>query len=360
MSPVTTFAVGLAPGDRPLALHPTHPSAHAGLQLIVGGDSVDVAIGFMHRSVEKIVESRDYRQAIMVANRHDWTSAFTSELGLAVTLERMLGIRVPPRAAHIRTMLAEVSRLNAALHFLAPSLPDIHRPALRARESLLDGIEAVTGQRIHTMFVRIGGIAHDITDAEIDLINAGIDQAASILPDLTGKIMDWSSTFAGVGVLPASAAESCGVSGPVGRACGIDLDARFVDPYDAYPLDDRLPIYSDSDVPSRFAAMCDSAAQSVRIARSLLGALPDGDIDVPLPKVIKAPESTGIGAAESAIGTNRYFVVSRGAKNPHRIAIRSASFGNASALRFAIDSTDPAALAATVMSFFLVGGDIDR
>lgn len=357
---MTTFAVGLAPGDRRLTLHPAHPSAHAGLQITVGGDSVDVGIGYMHRSVEKIVESRDYRQAIMVANRHDWTSAFTSELGLAVTVERMLGIRVPPRAAQIRTLLAEVSRLNAALLFLAPSLPEIHRPALLAREALLDGIEAVTGQRIHTMFVRIGGIAHDVTDAELNLINAGIGQAAAILPDMTEQIADWSSSFADVGVLTASVAESCGVSGPVGRACGIDLDARFVDPYDAYPIDDRLPVYSDSDVPTRFAAMCDSAMQSVRITQSIIDTLSEGDIDVPLPKVIKAPESTGIGAAESAIGTNRYFVVSRGAKTPHRIAIRSASFGNASALRFAIDSTDPAALAATVMSFFLVGGDIDR
>ena len=97
-----TFSVGAAQGtaDVVLDIAPQHPSAHGGLKLALtlDGDRIVTAepvVGFMHRGAEKLFEVRDYRQIVMLANRHDWLSSFASELGVVLAVERMLGMEVP-------------------------------------------------------------------------------------------------------------------------------------------------------------------------------------------------------------------------------------------------------------------------
>ena len=75
----------------------------------------------MHRGAEKLFEARDYRQIIVLANRHDWLSAFSSELGVVLAAERLAGIEVPPRGVWARTLLAELNRVLSHLAFLAPT-----------------------------------------------------------------------------------------------------------------------------------------------------------------------------------------------------------------------------------------------
>jgi NADH:ubiquinone oxidoreductase subunit D len=107
-----------------------HPSAHGmlRLRLTLDGDQVVAAepeIGFMHRGAEKLFEARDYRQIIVLANRHDWLGAFASELGVVLAAERLAGIEVPPRAVWARTMLAELNRALSHLAFLSAYPPEI-------------------------------------------------------------------------------------------------------------------------------------------------------------------------------------------------------------------------------------------
>ena len=72
----------------------------------------------MHRGAEKLFEARDYRQILVLANRHDWLSAFSNELGVVLAVERMLGMEVPVRAVWTRTLLAELNRVLNHLMFL--------------------------------------------------------------------------------------------------------------------------------------------------------------------------------------------------------------------------------------------------
>ena len=108
----------------------SHPSAHGmlRLRLTLDGDRILAAepeIGFMHRGAEKLFEARDYRQIIVLANRHDWLGAFASELGVVLAAERLAGIEVPPRAVWARTMLAELNRALSHLAFLSSYPPEI-------------------------------------------------------------------------------------------------------------------------------------------------------------------------------------------------------------------------------------------
>jgi NADH-quinone oxidoreductase subunit D len=76
-------------------------------------------LGSMHRGAEKLFESRDYRQVIALANRHEWLSAYSGEVGIAQLIETALGIEVPEAAQWFRTFLLEYNRVTSHLAFLA-------------------------------------------------------------------------------------------------------------------------------------------------------------------------------------------------------------------------------------------------
>ncbi|GAB3868854.1 hypothetical protein GCM10027610_127000 [Dactylosporangium cerinum] len=137
---------GLDTADMVLNIGPQHPSTHGvlRLKLVLDGErvlSAEPIIGYMHRGAEKLFEVRDYRQIIMLANRHDWLSAFCNELGVVLAVERLMGIEVPDRAVWLRTALAELNRVLNHLMFLgsypsrsAPSPPS-STPSASARRS---------------------------------------------------------------------------------------------------------------------------------------------------------------------------------------------------------------------------------
>ena len=166
-------AAGLLPCDAQLPLLEHHPVANPGFQLQVTVDadvvtSADARVGLMHRSAEKLFESRDLRQAMALADRHDWLSAFSSEVGVALTLESALGITPPERATWIRTLLAEANRISASLAFLCPVAGEVRADLEALRERLTSLQEQVTGGRVHPGFARIGGVAAAIDAASLD------------------------------------------------------------------------------------------------------------------------------------------------------------------------------------------------
>jgi NADH-quinone oxidoreductase subunit D len=116
-------AGSLATTDMVLNIGPQHPATHGvlRLRLVVDGErivSAEPIIGYMHRGAEKLFEVRDYRQIMVLANRHDWLSGFANELGVVLGVEAMLGMEVPERATWTRTLLAELTRVLSHLVFL--------------------------------------------------------------------------------------------------------------------------------------------------------------------------------------------------------------------------------------------------
>jgi NADH-quinone oxidoreductase subunit D len=241
-----------APG-RPevlINLGSAHPSAHGmlRLRLTLDGDRIAAAepeIGFMHRGAEKLFEARDYRQIIVLANRHDWLGAFASELGVVLAAERLAGIEVPPRAVWARTMLAELNRALSHLAFLSAYPPEIAaepgpdepepgtaepgtaepgtaepgtaepgtaepgaagpvtaepdrswgagagrdapvvagaQAAFLAREAIQSIMEEISGGRMHYMFNRVGGLKEEIPAGWLDRACRAIDGVRAALP----------------------------------------------------------------------------------------------------------------------------------------------------------------------------------
>ncbi|WP_181768502.1 NADH-quinone oxidoreductase subunit D [Streptomyces albidus (ex Kaewkla and Franco 2022)] len=377
----TTVGVGGAAESTDMVLNigPQHPSTHGvlRLRLVLDGElisQVEPVVGYMHRGAEKLFEARDYRQIIVLANRHDWLSAFSNELGVVLAVERMLGMEVPERAVWTRTLLAELNRVLNHLMFLGSYplelggiTPVFH--AFREREELQHVMEELSGGRMHYMFNRVGGLKEDMPAGWQARARQAVADVRSRM-DIFDRLVTGNEIFRGrtrgVGVLAPETVHAYGVSGPIARASGVDFDLRRDEPYLAYEeLRDTLKVVtrSEGDCLARFEVLLEQAYNSLDLADACLdrlGQLPPGPVNQRLPKVLKAPEGATYAWTENPLGLNGYYLVSKGEKTPYRLKLRSASFNNIQALTELLPGTLVADMVAILGSFFFVVGDIDK
>jgi NADH-quinone oxidoreductase subunit D len=367
---------GLDAADIVLNIGPQHPSTHGvlRLRLALDGDRIvraEPIIGYMHRGAEKLFEVRDYRQIIVLANRHDWLSAFANELGVVLAVERLMGMEVPERAVWLRTALAELNRVLNHLMFLGSYPIEIGEidPAVlafRSRETLQAILEEASGGRIHYMFNRVGGLKEEVPAGWTRRARTAVDEVRRSMPELD-RLIRGNETFlartVGVGVLSASAAAAFGASGPVARASGLDMDLRRDEPYLAYDqLDVPVVTRTAGDAHARFEVLLDQVYVSLDLATACLDRVDrtTGPVNVRLPKVVKAPEGHTYAWTESPLGINGYYLVSRGEKTPWRMKLRTASFANVQALSVILPGARVADLVPILGSMFFVVGDIDK
>jgi NADH-quinone oxidoreductase subunit D len=375
---MTVDGIDLPTADMVLNIGPQHPSTHGvlRLRLTLDGERVVAAepiVGYMHRGAEKLFEARDYRQITVLANRHDWLSAFSNELGVVLAVERMLGMDVPERAVWLRMLLAELNRVLNHLMFLGsyPLEVGAITPvfyAFRERETIQAVMEEAAGGRMHFMFNRVGGLKEDVPAGWTGRVRQAVAAVRLRMPDLDRLIRNNEIFLArtrGVGVLSQDAVRSYGVSGPIARASGLALDLRRDDPYLAYgELGDALRVVTGSagDCHARFSCLLDEVYASLDLADACLDRLAElrGPVNVRLPKTVKAPEGHTYCWTENPLGCNGYYLVSRAEKTPWRLKLRSASFNNIQVLQVLLPGTLLPDLVAILGSMFFVVGDVDK
>ena len=372
---------GIHAADMVLNIGPQHPATHGVLRLALTLDGerivrADPIIGYMHRGAEKLFEARDYRQIIVLANRHDWLSAFSNELGVVLAVERMLGMEVPVRAVWARTLLAELNRVLNHLMFLGsyPIELGAITPifyAFREREVLQAVMEEVSGGRMHYMFNRVGGIKEDLPAGWSGRAREAVAVVRRrVRADIDALVRGneiFRARTRGIGVLSPEQVEQYGVSGPIARASGVTFDLRVDEPYLAYgeiPSDVlRVVTRTGGDSLARFECLLDQVYVSLDIAEhclDILEQLPPGPVNVRLPKVVKAPEGETYAWTENPLGINGYFLVSRGERTPWRMKLRTASFNNIQVLAELLPGCLVADMVAILGSMFFVVGDIDK
>ncbi|MFJ1878026.1 NADH-quinone oxidoreductase subunit D [Streptomyces chartreusis] len=383
MTPTTETMVGIGGAaestDMVLNIGPQHPSTHGvlRLRLVLDGEriiSAEPVIGYMHRGAEKLFEARDYRQIIMLANRHDWLSAFSNELGVVLAVERMLGMEVPERAVWTRTLLAELNRVLNHLMFLGSYPLELGgiTPifyAFTEREELQHVMEEVSGGRMHYMFNRVGGLKEDLPAGWTTRARTTVADVRSRMDRFDDLVLGneiFRGRTRGVGALTPEAVHAYGVSGPIARASGVDFDLRRDEPYLAYgELGDVLRVVTrqEGDCLARFECLLEQTHNALDLADACLDRLAElapGPINQRLPKVLKAPEGHTYAWTENPLGINGYYLVSKGEKTPYRLKLRSASYNNIQALVELLPGTLVADMVAILGSMFFVVGDIDK
>jgi NADH-quinone oxidoreductase subunit D len=243
--------------------------------------------------------------------------------------------------------------------------------AFRERETIQAVMEELSGGRMHYMFNRVGGLKEDLPAGWLGRVGVLVSGVRSRLPPLADLVLGddrFAARTRGVGVLARDVVESYGVSGPIARASGVDLDLRRDEPYLAYDvlLEDgvlRVPTREGGDCFARFAMLLDQVAVSLDLADACLDrlrSLDTGPVNVRLPKILRPPEGSTYAWTENPLGINGYYLVSRGEKTPWRMKLRSASFNNVAALPHVVEGCRVEDLVSVLASMFFVVGDIDK
>jgi NADH-quinone oxidoreductase subunit D len=354
---------------------PQHPSTHGvfRMRLTLDGEritDVDMVVGYLHRSMEKLAEERTFTQNIPFTDRTDYISAMTGNLAYVLAVEKLCGIEPPERAQWLRLIMSELQRFashSMAVGFLANDCGAWQTPimhTLRDREKILDLFEMACGARLTTNYMRIGGLSRDIppefTPAARKLI-AELPKRMDEYEDLLLENEIIVARSRGVGVLPADLAIACSVSGPMLRGSGVAWDIRKADPYAAYDkVEFDICVGTDGDAYDRLLVRLAEMRQSIRILEQALDMIPAGPVAVQIPLALRPPVGEAYGRIESPRGEVGFYVVSDGGPAPYRFHIRSPSYINLTPLRdMAVGATVPDVIV-ILGSIDIVLGEVDR
>jgi NADH-quinone oxidoreductase subunit D len=370
---------------------PQHPATHGVLRVVVKTDGEVVLdcqphVGNLHRCKEKIGENLLYGQFMPYTDRMDYLASMNNELCYAIAVERLLGVSPPERTEYIRTCMAELNRIASHLMSIGTYGLDMGAItpflyAFRERETALDLMEEVSGGRMLYHYIRIGGVARDLTDG-------WATRCRALMTDMDRRIgeyntlLTWNKIFiertAGIGVLDRETAFDWGVTGPGLRAAGVDWDVRRDEPYASYPnLKFVVPYGNGTPEGAKVGVMGDcwhrhwirmlEMEQSVSLVRQCLDKIeslpkpanPD-EISAKIPKMLRPAEGEVYFRAENPRGELAFYLQSDGSTNPWRLRVRGPSFVNIATLATLSRGHLLADLVAIIGSIDIVLGEVDR
>ena len=306
-------------------------------KLIVDGETVvdvDVRIGYNHRGIEKLSESKNFDQSIFIVERICGICSSSHPIACVQAIEDICGIEVPERALYIRTITQELERIHSHMlwlglagHFLGYNT--VFMWGWKYREPICDIMETVTGNRQNYAMHKAGGVRRDIEKEHVSYILTRLDEFLKQLDMLKGAIMDdpvLHARLKGIGVLTKEAAIEYSALGPTARASGYDIDVRRDHPYGVY---DRVKwsviTQNEGDVFAKTVVRVLEMFESASIIRQCLDKMPDGPIDSK-PKEITPGE--GIGIAEAPRGEVFHYIKSDGTNSPVRHKVRAPTYMN--------------------------------
>ena len=306
-------------------------------RLYVEGEKVvdlDIIIGYQHRGIEKLSESKHFDQVTFLIERICGICSTSHPFAYVNAMEDLAKIEVPERALYIRTIIAELERIHSHLlwlglagHFIGYNT--IWMWSWKYREPVLELFELISGNRNHYAMMKIGGVRRDIKQEDIPQIKKCVNNLIPILNMFKGAVLDdpvIQARTKGVGVLTKEEAIVYSTLGPTVRASGINIDVRKDYPYGAY---DRVSwdviTQEEGDVFAKLIVRVLEMLESVKIIKQCLDKMPKGPIDA---NVKEIPPGEGIGCAEAPRGEVFHYVRSDGTNRPVRHKVRAPSYMN--------------------------------
>lgn len=355
---------------------PIHPSTHGVLRMVVDVDgdtivNVEPHIGFLHRGVEKLCETRMYMQNPSYFEKLDYISPMSWDDLYVAAVEEALGAQCKEAAQYARVVLLEFQRIANHLLWIGTLCNDIGQMftifmwSFRERAKVLKLLENVAAGRMFYNYMRVGGLQRSLPP---DFKDRSLELAEYLKEKVSGykDVLDANGVFRerlkGVGALSRKDAINYGVTGPVLRACGVEEDVRKSNPYYIYDkLDFNVVTMPDGDAFSRYRVRYEEIFQSIRIIEQAIDMMPDGDMVGQPIKLIGPPAkpATVITRRELPKGEGIIYMVPD-AQKPYRLSIRSPGFINLAALPKMCEGAKFADLFAIFGSLDVVFGETDR
>ena len=292
-------------------------------------------IGYVHRGIEKATEKRTYLQNIFLVERICGICNSCHATCFCQTVESIMKTEVPSRAKYLRTIVLELNRIQSHMLLIGHAGLEIGFESLfqymwRDRETAMDIMEVLTGNRVMASFMTIGGARRDIKEERIPKMKddlAALKNRMNFYNDLLQSDPTIAMRTKGVGVLKREDALKLCVVGPVARASGVEMDVRKDEPYAAYgDIPFKMITRSEGDSWSRLMVRLDEVSESIDIIAFALEHLPTGPFRVRVPRI--APAGEAIGRVEAPRGELFYYAKSNGTAYPERVKVRTPTFAN--------------------------------
>ena len=378
---------------------PQHPAAHGVLRLVLElqGEIVersDPHIGLLHRGTEKLIEHKNYLNALPYFDRLDYVSMMSQEHGYVLAVERLLNIDIPKRAQYIRVLFSEITRILN--HLLAISCHALDVGAMtpyfwgfEEREKLMEFYERVSGARMHSSYFRPGGVNEDIPSGLLNDIFIFCEQFNIRLNEIEEMLTNnriWKQRLVDIGVITAKDALDWGFSGVMLRGSGIPWDLRKTQSYEVYDeVNFSVPVGSNGDCYDRYLIRIEEMRQSLNIINQVINQIPMGPIKTNDNKVVNpnrltlknsmeslihhfkyytegiyVPEGETYATIEAPKGEFGVFLVSNGSNKPYRCKIKAPGFAHLQALDFMCKNHMIADVVTIIGTQDIVFGEIDR
>lgn len=378
---------------------PQHPAAHGVLRLILEMDGevitrADPHIGLLHRGTEKLIEHKTYLQAVPYFDRLDYVSPMCQEHAFALGVEKLLKCEVPIRAQYIRVLFSELTRiLNHCLNITTLALDvGATTPLLwmfEEREKIMSFYEAVSGSRMHSAYIRPGGVAQDLPRGLLEKISEFTKSFPKILHDMENLLTDnriFKQRTVDIGIVTKEEALDWGFSGVMLRSTGYAWDLRKSQPYDSYEdFDFDIPVGKNGDGYDRYLMRVEEMYQSLSIIKQCINKMPKGEVKTldrkisPPPRAemkhsmeamihhfklytegYHVPKGEVYSAVEAPKGEFGVFLVSDGSNKPYRCRIKAPGFAHLQGLDFMSRGHMIADVVSNIGSLDIVFGEIDR
>jgi NADH-quinone oxidoreductase subunit D len=383
-----------------LNMGPQHPSTHGVLRILLelDGETVVKAVpdlGYLHTGIEKSCEDKTYSQVITLTDRIDYLNPLGNNLVYCLAVEKLLGLEVPKRAQYIRVLLVELQRISSHLVWLGTHAIDLGAMSVflycfREREEILKIFELVSGQRMMTSYIRIGGLALEPPVGWLEPVKKFVNMMPSRIDEyealLTGNRI-WIARTKDVGHITAEDAIALSLTGPTLRAAGIPYDNRKFFPYSSYEeFEFDVPTRTDSDCFGRYMLRVAEMRESLKIIRQAMAKIPpSGPVKAEAPGIVpperekmktemealiyhfkiftegfSPPPGEAFVAVESPRGELGVFVASDGSPKPLRVHFRAPSFINLQSLPRLVEGRLIADVVACIGTIDIVLGEVDR
>ena len=332
-----------------IPIGPQHPALKepGRFEFTVDGEVVtgaSVRLGYVHRGIEKGVEQRNWIQDIYLLERICGICSHTHSTVYVLGVEKLAGVTVPPRAQAIRTLFLELERVHSHLLWLGVAAHEggfdtLFMYSWRDRETVMDILESLSGNRVNYSANSLGGVKFDVDDERADQIRRGIDFLEERSHHYM-KVVTNDETFLGrtrnIGLMSLQQAKDLDATGPTARASGLERDIRVDAPYAAYPdFPVRMITAPNGDLLGRFIVRINELFESYRLIREIVDHLPPGELMTKVPRRIPAGEV--FSRVEAPRGELFYYIKSNGSDKPERIKVRTPSLCNwASVINLAV------------------------
>ena len=378
---------------------PQHPAAHGVLRLVLelNGEIVERAdphIGLLHRGTEKLIEYKNYIQALPYFDRLDYVSMMAQEHSYCLAIEKLFNCQIPKRSQYIRVLFAELTRILNHLLAVGCHAMDVGAMtpflwAFEEREKLMEFYERVSGARMHAAYFRPGGVHTDIPKGLLDDIYMFAEQFNVRLTEIEDMLTEnriWKQRLVDVGVVTSKDAYQWGFSGVMLRGSGVKWDLRKSQPYEVYnKLNFDVPVGTNGDCYDRYLIRIFEMKESLRIIEQCLEQMPHGTIKSSDKKVtppargemkqsmealihhfkmytqgIVIPESETYVGTEAPKGEFGVYIISNNTNRPYRCKIKAPGFNHLQALDFMSRGHLIADVVTIIGTQDIVFGEVDR